>query len=81
MFRYMNNIGEERNVGMIINYELSIRGKRNLKSASKTVVINKSCDLLSNEPLRKFMKAAQNIDRLKLEWSEKVRSLQKEEFN
>ena len=41
----VHNIGEERNVGMI-NYELSIRGKDNLESTTRKVVLNKSSDLM-----------------------------------
>jgi hypothetical protein len=75
----VHNIGEERNVGMV-NYELSIRGKGNLESVSKKVLINKSSDLLSVDPLRKYKKAAIEIDNLKIEWSEKMKILQKEGF-
>ena len=50
----VHNIGEERNVGMV-NYELSIRGKGNLSSVSKRVVINKSSDLLSSDPFGKYV--------------------------
>ena len=36
----VHNLGEERNVGMV-NYEIDIRGKRNLASASRKIVINR----------------------------------------
>ena len=40
-----HNLGEERSVGLI-NYELDIRGKSNLESSSRKLVLNKSFDLL-----------------------------------
>ena len=40
----LHNIKEERNVGFI-NYEVKIRGKKELESASN-LVINKSIDIL-----------------------------------
>ena len=36
----IHNLGEERNVGMV-NYELDIRGKQNLESASRKIVIKR----------------------------------------
>ena len=39
-FVAVHNLGEERNVGMV-NYEIDIRGKRNLESASRKIVINR----------------------------------------
>ena len=41
----IHNIGEERNVGMI-NYELKIRGKENIDTVSRKLVLNRSADLL-----------------------------------
>ena len=75
----IHNIGEERNVGMV-NYELHIRGREHLKSVSQTLVINKSSDLLSREPLRKYRKAAIRIEELKVEWTSKMKKLQVEGF-
>ena len=51
----VHNIGEERNVGMI-TYELSIRGKDNLYSATRKVVLNRSIDLIktNKQDFRKF---------------------------
>ena len=37
----VHNMNEERSMGFI-NYELNIRGKQNLDSASKKMVINKN---------------------------------------
>ena len=41
----MNNIGEERNVGMV-NYETTIRGKDHLKTVSTKLILKKSSNLL-----------------------------------
>ena len=65
-----HNLNEERSVG-IINYEVNIRGKQNLESASRKMVMNKSMDLLEKaEPdeIRKFRKPALEIQEIKLEW-------------
>ena len=75
----VHNIGEERNVG-IVNYETCIRGKNNLRSVSQKVVIKKSADLLSNEQLRKYSKQARKIENLRIEWTNKMKALQKEGF-
>ena len=73
-------MGEERSVGGI-NNELKIRGKRNLESASRKLVLNKSFDLIEkkNNPSQivKFRKAAQDIATLKSEWKEKMKSRRK----
>ena len=78
-----HNLNEERSVGFI-NYELQIRGKANLESASKKMVLNKSMDYLENaEPneIRKFRKPAQEIKKLKLEWKEKLKEHAKELYS
>ena len=51
----VHNIGEERNVEMV-NYESSIRGKNQLKTVSRKLVINKSYDLLSHTLPSKYKK-------------------------
>ena len=43
----LHNLAEERNVGLT-NYEINIRGKRNLSSVSKNIVLNRSIDLLED---------------------------------
>jgi len=75
----VHNIGEERNVGLV-NYELHIRGKEHLKSVSQKLVINKSSDLLSTEPLKKFRKGAKMIESLKVDWTSRMQKLQAEGF-
>ena len=36
----VHNLGEERNVGMV-NYEINLLGKHNLKTTSQKIVINR----------------------------------------
>ena len=77
-----HNLGEERSVGFI-NYEIGIRGKRNLESASKKMVINKSSDLIegSKNDFRKFRKQANEIDKIKKNWNEKMKKLAEDGYN
>ena len=42
---------EERNGGLT-NYEVTIRGKKNLSSASRKVVMNRSIDLIEENPMQ-----------------------------
>ena len=42
------NIGEERNVGFS-NYEIGIREKKNVESASQKMILNKSRDLIDKK--------------------------------
>lgn len=75
----VHNISEERNVGMV-GYELLIRGKENLHSVSRKVVINKSIDLMKDNmstDFRKFRKEAKLVEEMRIEWNEKMRELQK----
>ena len=52
----IHNLGEERSVGFI-NYELDIRGKQNLESVSRKMVLNKSFDLTENlTDFKKYIK-------------------------
>lgn len=59
----VHNLNEERSVGFI-NHEIQIRGKRELESASRKLVLNKSINILvkfySNE-LKKKVKPAKKI--------------------
>jgi len=71
----IHNRNEERSVGFI-NYEFSIRGKQNLESASRKMLINKSIDIaLKVEPsqISKFRKPAQERKEIKIEWRKKVK--------
>ena len=77
----VHNLSEERSVGHI-NFELGIRGHRNLEASSKKLVLNKSFDLIdksgSLEKFRKFRSAANDIKLLKVEWNQKMKRLEAE---
>ena len=78
----VHNLAEERSVGSI-NNELKIRGKRNLESVSRKLVLNKSFDLLEEKPAKdyiKFRKPAQAINALKAEWNEKMKVMERDAF-
>ena len=55
----VHNLGEERNVGLV-NYELSIRGKNNLESVSRKIVLNRAEDLIqdTSNSYKRFKKEA-----------------------
>ena len=78
----VHNLGEERSVGSI-NNEIKIRGKRNLESASRKIVLNKSIDLIENREAKEFLsfrKASQGITKLKKDWLNKMREEENESF-
>ena len=73
-----HNILSERLVGET-NYELHIRGKANMATVSKNMVIKKSIDLISTKErgeFKKYRKAAKEIQELRVEWNEKMAKLQ-----
>ena len=79
----IHNIGEERDVDMV-NYELSIRGKQNLETVSRKLVLKRSADLIQNKSMLSFTmyrKAAKEIEELRLQWSEKMNKLKKKGFD
>ena len=79
----IHNLNEERSVGFI-GYEIQIRGKRNLESASKKMVFNKSSDILMKcdpNQMKNFGKPARHIQELKLKWTERVKEHQKNGFS
>jgi hypothetical protein len=78
----IHNLNEERSVGFI-NYEISIRGKQNLESASQKMIINKGIDIaLKADPseISKFKKQAQAIKEVKIEWRKKVKEHQENKY-
>lgn len=78
----VHNLSEERSVGSV-NNELRIRGKRNLESVSRKLVLNKSFDLIekkSPEEYRRFRKPAQAITSLKVEWRQKMKVMEEDAF-
>ena len=76
-----HNLGEERSVGLM-NYELGIRGKSNLETSSRKLILNKSFDLLEKSgklsKYRSFRKASQDIKLMKIEWNEKMKKMEEE---
>ena len=56
----VHNLTKERSVGST-NNEINIRGKQNLESVSRNLILNKSFDLIENnlEHFNKFRKPAQ----------------------
>ena len=77
----LHNLGEEINAGLT-NYEINIRGKRNLSSVSKKIILNRSTDLLedNSSDLKKFKKAADNIKEIRKQWEEKMIKLQNDSY-
>ena len=73
----IHNLGEERNVGLT-NYEVSIRGNKNLSSASRKVVLNRSMDLIEENSVefKKFKKAANIVKEIHQELEEKMKQLE-----
>ena len=74
---------EERNVGKI-NCELQIRGKANFQTASRKVVINNLKHLLQEAPgstFKAFRKQSKYIQKLKVEWNEKMKEFQKKWYS
>ena len=69
----------KKSVGFI-NYEISIRGKQNLESASRKMIINKSIDIaLKADPseISKFKKQAQAIKEVKIEWRNRLKNIRR----
>ena len=77
----VHNLGEERSVGSI-NYELGIRGKGNLETSSKKLLLSKSFDLLEKSgklsEYKSFRKASQDIQLMKIEWNNKMKRMEEE---
>ena len=79
----VHNLNEERSVGFI-NYELNIRGKQCLESASKKMILNKGKDLLQGkqpDEMKKFRKPAIQIKEIKLQWKSKIKAHQQEAYS
>ena len=78
----VHNILEERNVGRV-NYGLQIRGKANINSVARKMVLNSSFDKINNSDSRLFMdfrKQASDIKDLKIKWNSKMKALQEEGY-
>ena len=51
----VHNLAEERSVGSF-NNEIKMRGKRNIESASRKLVLNKPFDLVEKEEAANYLK-------------------------
>ena len=66
------------------NYELSTRGKQNLETVSRKLVLNRSAELIQNKsmlPFPMYWKAAKEINEICLKLLEKTDELKKKEFD
>ena len=62
----VHNLSQERSVGSI-NNELKVRGKRNIESESRKLILNKLFDLLEKRPAndyRTFRKPSEEVKTL-----------------
>ena len=80
----VHNLGKECNVGLL-NYEISVRGKKNFEAASWKLVLNKSNDLIfnpqTNASYKTFMKTVKKIKKLKTNWHLNMLELQKKGYS
>ena len=73
-----------RGVWGFIGYEIQIRGKKHLESASKKMIINKSSDILMKcdpSKLKDFVMPARRIKDIKIKWTERIREHQAKGFS
>ena len=78
----VHNLGEENNVGCV-NYELNIRGKSNLETASRMIVLNRAADLLQSinpKEIKSFKKQAEEIKELRKGWNKKMTALEEQGY-
>ena len=66
----------------MVNYELSIRGKGNLDTVSRKLVLNRSADLITNNAssFTKYRKAAKDIQRIRVQWNAKMKELEQKGY-
>ena len=79
----VHNMLEERNVG-IINYGLDTRGKAQLKSVSRKLLLKRSMDLIKSvDPgqFKRYKKETFAIKEIQLEWNEKMKALEKKGYS
>ena len=69
----VHSIGEERSVGLF-NYEIGIRGKKTLETASRKMILNRANELLtkSSSSFRNMRPQAKEIKELKVKWNENI---------
>ena len=79
----VHNLGEENTVGCV-NYEIGIRGKANLESVSRKIVLNRCSDLLEKanpNKIKTFRKQAIEIKKIKSEWNSKMKVLEEKGYS
>ena len=79
----VHNLNEERSVGFI-NYEISIKVKRFLETASRKMLINKCKDILDKtdpSEMKKYNMPAKEIKEIKLQWQERLKEQQTKDFS
>ena len=72
----IHNLIEQRSVNLLVNYGIQIRGKNNISTVSRNIVLNKSFDLLCDDALahtKKWQKHVHNIQVIKAEWNKKMK--------
>ena len=65
----------------MVNYQLSIRGKQNVETLSRKLVLKRSVDLIQSKsmlPFTMYQNLAKEIKEICLQWSEKMNELKKE---
>ena len=78
----VHNMLEERNVGNI-QYEVAIRGKKHLESASRNLLLMRSSDLIAKAPsgsFKYFKKQAADIKKIKYGWTQKMEHLKNQGY-
>ena len=70
----IHNLAEEHSVGLV-NYGIQIRGKDNITTVSRNVILNKSFDLLPADALanKKWWKPVHDIQVIRAEWNNKIK--------
>ena len=70
----MDNLSKARSVGFI-KFEIDIRGKQNLESAPRKMVLNKSAALAMKNlsGFRKYRKPAAKTKEPKFQWNQKMK--------
>ena len=80
----ISNLSAERSVGSV-NYELSVRGNKELRAASAAHVKGKAAELLKNKPLEKrFLEMAKKdgpLDVILKTWEERQSELERERLD
>ena len=65
----------------MVNYQLSIRGKQDVETLSRKLVLKRSVDLIQSKsmlPFTMYQNLAKKIKEICLQWSEKMKKKKKE---